>query len=128
MHKIVFTERAPRPVGPYSQAVVMGDVLFCSGQIGLDPATGKLAPGNVAEETGQCLRNLSEVLEAGGSALSKVIKTTVFVTDLAHFKEVNEAYASFFPESPPARSAVQVSALPLSARVEIEAIAFLSGD
>ncbi|MCX6653120.1 MAG: RidA family protein [Methanomassiliicoccales archaeon] len=128
MHKIIFTEHAPRPVGPYSQAVVMGNMLFCSGQIGLDPATGKLVPGNVAEETDQCLRNLSKVLEAGGSALSKVIKTTVFVTDLAHFKEVNEAYASFFPESPPARSAVQVSALPLSARVEIEAIAFLSGD
>ncbi len=123
MAEIVRTEKAPIPVGPYSQAVIVDNLVFCSGQIGIDPSRGKLVQGSFADETTQCLNNLSAVLTAAGSSLSSVVKTTVFVTDLTHFKEINEAYARFFKDCPPARSAVQVSALPLGARVEIEAVA-----
>jgi 2-iminobutanoate/2-iminopropanoate deaminase len=120
---IVFTEKAPRPVGPYSQAVASGDLVFCSGQIGIDPATGKLVEGGTKEQARQCMRNLQAVLEASGCTLAEVVKTTIFVTDMDEFKEVNEIYGSFFAKEPPARSTVGVARLPLGARVEIEAIA-----
>lgn len=124
MRKVVFTEKAPRPVGPYSQAVVSGPVVYCSGQIGLEPTTGKLVGNGVAEQTERCLRNLEEVLAAAGCSLKDVVKTTIFVTDMADFKEVNEAYGRSFSQDPPARSTVAVTALPRGARVEIEAVAY----
>jgi 2-iminobutanoate/2-iminopropanoate deaminase len=122
MKQAVFTEKAPRPVGPYSQAVCSGQAVYCSGQIGLDPSTGGLVDGVVAQ-TEQCLRNLEAVLMAAGCSLSDVVKTTIFVTDMGDFKAVNEAYGRSFPKEPPARSTVAVSALPLGAKVEIEAVA-----
>jgi 2-iminobutanoate/2-iminopropanoate deaminase len=120
---VIFTDRAPRPVGPYSQAIVVGPLVFCSGQIGLDPLMGKLVEGGSKEQTEQCVRNLQAVLKAAGCSLEDVVKTTIFVVDMGEFKEINEAYAKFFPRAPPARSTVGVAALPLNARVEIEAIA-----
>jgi len=123
MAEIICTAHAPAPAGPYSQALIADNLIFCSGQLGIDPSNGKLVRGSLAEEASQCLTNLSAVLIAAGSSLSAVVKTTVFVTDLAQFKGINETYARFFKEGPPARSTVQVSALPLGARVEIEAVA-----
>jgi len=121
--KAVRTDGAPQPVGPYSQAIVAGELVFCSGQIGLDPLTGKLTGSTAGGQARQCLANLEAVLAAAGSSLSEVVKTTVFLVDMADFGEVNEVYAASFPSLPPARSAVAVAALPLGARVEIEAVA-----
>jgi 2-iminobutanoate/2-iminopropanoate deaminase len=121
--KCISAESAPKAIGPYSQGMAAGGWVFCSGQLGLSPVTGELVPGGVTAQTERALRNLSAVLEAAGSSLSKVVKTTVFLTDLSHFKEVNEAYAVHFPAHPPARSTVQVAALPKGASIEIEAIA-----
>ncbi len=117
------TESAPAAVGPYSQAVRAGDFLFCSGQIGLVPETGGLAGPDLAAQARQMLTNLQAVLEAAGLGLTNVIKTTVFLADMADFAEFNEIYAGFFSGHRPARSAVQVTALPLGARVEIECVA-----
>jgi 2-iminobutanoate/2-iminopropanoate deaminase len=117
------TPRAPAAVGPYSQAVIDGDRVFLSGQIPLDPATGKLVEGDIATQTRRVLDNVKAVLEAAGSSLAQVCKTTVFVTDLKHFAELNRTYAEYFTAAPPARSTVQVAALPLGAQVEIEVIA-----
>lgn len=125
MGRTVFTELAPRPVGPYSQAIVAGGFVHCSGQLGIDPSTGQLVGATSKEQSRQCLENLKVVLEAAGSSLAAVVKTTIFVTDLDDFKEVNEIYASFFGTEPPARSTVGVARLPLGAKVEIEAVAFL---
>ena len=122
----ISTGRAPAAVGPYSQAVVDGDRVYLSGQIPLDPATGKLVGGDIDAQTRRVLDNIRAVLEAAGSGLDKVCKTTVFVTDLRDFAAINQAYASYFPTDPPARSTVQVSALPLGASLEIEVVASLA--
>lgn len=125
MARTVKTDLAPEPVGPYSQAVVVDDVVFCSGQIGTDPRTGFLVSESVAEQTEQCLANLSGILQAAGSSLGSVVKTTVYLTSMEHFKEMNSIYAHHFPEHLPARSAVAVAELPLKAKVEIEAVALV---
>ena len=121
--RAVATEQAPQAIGPYSQAIVAGDLVFLSGQIPLDPATGLLVEGSVADETRRVLENLRAVLAAAGLALGDVVRTTVFVTDLADFAVVNQTYAEFFTAPYPARATVQVAALPRGARVEIDAIA-----
>ncbi len=123
---IIHSAGAPGAVGPYSQATSFGELLFTAGQIPLDPVSGQLVGGGIEDQTRRVLLNLEAVLEAGGSDLSRVLKTTVFLTDLGDFTAMNSVYADFFKESPPARSTVQVSALPKAAIVEIEAIAFRS--
>jgi 2-iminobutanoate/2-iminopropanoate deaminase len=123
MKKAVATHAAPSAIGPYSQAIAQGDLIFCSGQIGLDPASGKIVEGGIEAETRRVLENLREVLIAAGLTLAHVIKTTVFVVDLADFATVNRIYGEHFEAPYPARSTVQVAALPRDARVEIEAIA-----
>ena len=121
--KRVHTENAPKAVGPYSQATLAGELVFCSGQIPLDPATGQLVEGDIAVQTGRVLDNLAAVLAAGGTDLAHVVKTTVFLADLGDFTAMNEAYAVRFGEHRPARSTFQVAALPRGARIEIECIA-----
>ena len=123
MHEIIETKKAPAAVGPYSQAVVAGDLVFVSGQIPLDPATGQLCGGSIEEQTKRVLENAGAILEAAGCTLESVCKTTIFLTDLNNFKAVNGIYGSFFAGSPPARSTVQVAALPLGAEIEIEVVA-----
>lgn len=123
MKTIITAQNAPAALGPYSHAVSCGDLLFTSGQIGLDPATGKLAGETVQEQAEQVLSNLESVLKAAGLSFAHVIKTTVFLTDLADFSAVNAIYANRFPSQPPARSCVQVAALPAGAKIEIEVIA-----
>lgn len=117
------SEDAPRAVGPYSQAILAGELVFCSGQIPLDPATGQLVEGDIAAQTGRVLDNLAAVLAAAGSDLAHVANTTVFLADLGDFAAMNEAYATRFGEHRPARSTVQVAALPRGARIEIECVA-----
>jgi 2-iminobutanoate/2-iminopropanoate deaminase len=119
----ILTPNAPQPIGPYSQAIREGNLLFCSGQIALDPKTPAMKNSSIEEETNQVLANLGEVLKAGGSNLLSVIKTTIFLTDMNDFAKVNEVYAKAFGDAKPARSTVVVSALPKGARVEIECIA-----
>jgi len=123
MKKIISTNEAPAAVGPYSQAVRAGSMVFCAGQIPLDPKSGQIVSQDVAEQTRRVLDNLTAVLKSERLTLSDVVKTTVFVTDLADFQMINEIYAKYFSTQPPARSTVQVAALPKAARVEIEAIA-----
>jgi 2-iminobutanoate/2-iminopropanoate deaminase len=124
--KAVTTADAPAPVGPYSQAVAQGKLLFVSGQIPLDPKTGSLVDGDIEAQTERAIANLHAILEAAGTSLARVVRTTVYVTDLALFGRVNEVYARFFRGDPaPARATVQVAALPLGAEVEIDAIAAL---
>ncbi len=127
MKKIVTTEKAPGPVGPYSQAVIVGALLFTAGQVGLDPRTGKVVEGGVAAQTSQALQNLQAVLEAAGSRLDQAVKTTVFLADMDDFASMNEAYKGFFKEDPPARSTIQAARLPLDALVEIELVAAAGG-
>lgn len=122
----VETKNAPAPVGPYSQAIVANGFVFAAGQAGLDPQTGKLISRDVIEQTAQTLRNLQTVLEAAGSSLARVLKTTVFLADMNDFAAMNEAYARFFTEDPPARSTIQAARLPLDARVEIELVALVN--
>ncbi len=122
---VIHTDHAPAAVGPYSQAIRIGPFLYTAGQIGLDPATGKMVKDDINIQTKRALENLLAVLQAAGGDLSNVVKTTVFLLDMAEFKAMNEVYAGFFGESPPARSAVQVCALPLGGRVEIEAVAYI---
>lgn len=119
----VTTSAAPAAIGPYSQAVWAGDFLFCSGQIPLDPATGNLVGGGITEQTRRVLDNLRGLLRSQNLDLDRVVKTTVFLTDLAHFAAMSEIYAQYFPANPPARSTIQVSRLPKDALLEIEAIA-----
>lgn len=121
--EIVRTDQAPPAVGPYSQAVRVGNFVFTAGQLGLIPGTRDFAGPDVESQTRQALENLRAILEAAGSSLRHVVKTTIFLQDLGEFARVNAVYGEFFPEEPPARSTVQVAALPLGARVEIEAIA-----
>jgi 2-iminobutanoate/2-iminopropanoate deaminase len=123
---IIATDRAPRAIGPYSQAVRAGDLVFASGQIPIDPATGEFVPGGIAEQTEQALRNLTAVFEAAGLGMDKVIKTTVFLADMDDFTAMNEVYGRFFGVEPPARATVQAARLPRDARVEIEAIAMVA--
>jgi len=118
---------APEAVGPYSHAVKAGGFLFCSGQIPIDPGTNRMAEGGIREQTERVLRNLEAVLNAGNSGLEAVVKTTVYLTDMGDFPAMNEVYGSFFPKEPPARVTVQVSKLPAGARVEIDAVAAVSG-
>lgn len=123
--KIISTEKAPKAIGPYSQAIVVDRLVFTAGQVGLDPATMELVQGGVEAQTRQVLTNLRYVLETADSGLNSVIKTTVFLQDLADFAKMNAVYAEFFPENPPARSTVQVAGLPKGALVEIECVALL---
>lgn len=122
--KIIQTKKAPKAIGPYSQAVGIGNLIFTAGQIGLNPQTGELIGDDIESQTRQVLLNLKHILEAAGSDLNYVVKTTVFLQDMADFSRMNAVYAEFFPENPPARSTIAVAALPRGARVEIEAIAF----
>ncbi len=122
--EIIIPAGGAKPVAPYSPGIRLGQLVFTSGQIGLDPATGKLVEGGVAAQARQTLENLKAVLVAAGADLSTVLKTTVFLNDMGDYGVVNEVYAEFFPQDPPARSAVQVAALPIGALVEIEAIAY----
>ncbi len=121
--KTVLTEKAPKPIGPYSQAVRSGDWLFCSGQIALDPATGALAAADVEGQAKRVLENLKAVVEAGGLSLDRVVKTTIFLKSMDDFPKVNAIYGQFFTGEAPARSTVEVSRLPKDVLVEIEAIA-----
>jgi 2-iminobutanoate/2-iminopropanoate deaminase len=120
---VINSDLAPKAIGPYSQAIRVNGLVFCAGQTPIDPAVGKLIEGDVPAQTRRVLHNISAILEAAGTSLSKVVKTTVFLTDMANFKAMNEVYAEFFPEHPPARSTVAVAGLPLGAQVEIECIA-----
>jgi 2-iminobutanoate/2-iminopropanoate deaminase len=122
---IIKTDNAPAAIGPYSAGVAAGTFIFTAGQIGLDPKSGQMVEGGVEAEARRALTNLKGILEAAGSSLGNVVKTTVFLKDMADFVKVNAVYAEFFTENPPARSAVQVAALPKNALVEIEAIAIL---
>lgn len=126
--KIIYSDNAPKPVGPYSQAVASGGFLFTAGQIGLNPKTGKLAEGGVKAQARQVMMNLEAVLSDSGASFDDVVKTTIFLVDMGDFAAVNEVYGEYFRQSYPARSTVQVAALPLGASVEIEAIAALPGD
>jgi len=123
VREIIQTEHAPQAIGPYSQAVKVNGLVFASGQIPTDPATGQFVAGGIKEQTEQVLKNLSAVLEAAGSGLKQVVKTTVFLIDMDEFVAMNEVYGRFFAEQPPARATVQAARLPRDARVEIEAIA-----
>lgn len=123
--KAINTDAAPAAVGPYSQAVIANDLVFCSGQVPFVPETGELLSGSIAEETARCMRNLEAVLKEAGTNLEQIVKTTIYVTDMNDFGEVNEAYGSFFSDEPPARATVGVAALPKGARVEIDCIAAL---
>lgn len=127
MKEIIQTDSAPQAIGPYSQAVKTNGWVFCSGQIPIDPGTGQFVSGGIEEQTQQVLRNLAAVLEAAGSGLDRVIKTTVFLTDMQEFSAMNGVYGKFFTQDPPARATVEASRLPRDAKVEIEAIA-LAGD
>ena len=124
---VVVAENAPKAIGPYSAGVKIGNFVYTAGQLGIDPKVGSFVEGGIAAETRQALKNLKAVLEAGGSSLKNVIKTTVFLRDMNDFAAMNEVYAEFFTEDFPARSAVQVARLPLDAAVEIEAVATVSG-
>jgi 2-iminobutanoate/2-iminopropanoate deaminase len=125
VREIIKTEGAPAAIGPYSQAVRAGGFIFCSGQIPTDPVTGVFIAGGIAEQTEQVMRNLTAVLEAAGSGLDRIVKTTVFLADMNDFAAMNEVYGRYFQENPPARATVQAARLPRDARVEIEAIALV---
>lgn len=126
MKRAVATDQAPKAIGPYSQAVRAGRWLFCSGQIGLDPASGELVGGGVTAETTRVLENLSAVLQAAGASLADVVRTTIYLTDLGDFAPVNEVYARYFSAPFPARATIGVAALPRGAAVEIDAVAVAS--
>lgn len=123
MRKAIHTDKAPKAVGPYTQAIQTDTLLFTSGQIPLDPASGKLVEGGIEDQTRQVMANLKAVLQAAGSDFDQVVKATVFLADINEFAAFNAVYAQYFPAEPPARSAFQVAALPLGARVEIEMVA-----
>ena len=121
----IFTASAPPAIGPYSQAIRAGDYLFISGQIPIDPATGSLVSGSIAEETRRVLANLGAILEAAGASFERVVKTTVYLADMSDFAEMNEVYATHFPAPAPARATVQAARLPRDVRVEIDLIAYM---
>jgi 2-iminobutanoate/2-iminopropanoate deaminase len=126
MRKPITTDKAPQAIGPYSQAIAAGKLLFLSGQTPLDPATGKLVDGGIAEQTHRVMSNLRAVLTAAGASFDNVVRTTIFLADMNDFAAVNEVYGSYFENPAPARACVQVAELPMKARVEIDAIALLS--
>jgi 2-iminobutanoate/2-iminopropanoate deaminase len=123
MRRVVSTQEAPKAVGPYSQAIVAGGLVWAAGQIALDPATGKLVDGGVEEQTRRALMNVAAVLRAAGSGLDRVLRATVYLVDMGDFEAMNRVYAEFFGGEPPARACVAVTALPRGARVEIDAVA-----
>jgi 2-iminobutanoate/2-iminopropanoate deaminase len=126
MRRTIHSENAPAAIGPYSQAVQGAGLLWVSGQIALDPRTGQLMPGGIEEQTRRALDNLREILEAGGSGFDQALRLTVYLVDIGEFAAFNQVYAEYFPENPPARVCVEVSALPKGARVEIDAVAMVS--
>ncbi|MGA2318257.1 MAG: RidA family protein [Thermodesulfobacteriota bacterium] len=123
--KVIQTEKAPKAIGPYSQAIQAGNFLFLSGQIPLDPKTGELVKGDIRQQTQQVLENIKGVLESQKLGMEDVVKVTIFLKDIGNFNQVNEVYATYFPSSPPARSTVEVAKLPRDADIEIEAIAVI---
>jgi 2-iminobutanoate/2-iminopropanoate deaminase len=123
--KVIQTEKAPKAIGPYSQAIQAGEFLFLSGQIPLDPKTGDLMKGDIREQTQQVLENIKGVLESQGLGMENVVKATLFLKDMANFNQVNEVYATYFSSFPPARSTIEVAKLPRDADIEIEAIALI---
>lgn len=125
MKKIISTDRAPKAIGPYSQAVVANGFVFLSGQIALDPSTGQMIEGDIVAQTERVLENMKGVLEAAGASLAQVVKTSVFMKDMGEFAKMNEVYARYFSETAPARSTVEAARLPRDVRVEIECIAAL---
>lgn len=125
MKEIISTENAPGAIGPYSQAIKANGMLFCSGQIPIDPGTGEFVSGGVAEQTEQVFKNLIAVLEAGGSSLENVVKTTVFLADMGEFAVMNEVYGRYFDSNKPARATVQAARLPRDAKIEIDCIALV---
>jgi 2-iminobutanoate/2-iminopropanoate deaminase len=124
--KIIKTDRAPAAIGPYSVGVLSGNFVFTAGQLGLNPATGELAPGGIQAQTRQTLTNIQNILEAVGSSMNSVVKTTVFLLNMQEFAAMNEIYGEFFQGEPPARTTVQVASLPKNAAIEIEAIAIVN--
>jgi 2-iminobutanoate/2-iminopropanoate deaminase len=126
MKEIIATERAPQAIGPYSQAVRAGNLVFASGQIPIDPSTKEFVSGGISEQTEQVLKNLKAVFEAAGVGLEKIVKTTVFLADMNDFTAMNEVYGKYFGQNPPARATVQAARLPRDAKVEIEAIAVVA--
>ena len=125
MNEVVSTEKAPGAIGPYSQAIKANGMIFCSGQIPIDPATGNFVSDDISEQTEQVFKNLLAVLEAGGSGFAKVVKTTVFLADMNDFAAMNEVYSKYFVENKPARATVQAARLPRDAKVEIDCIALV---
>jgi len=125
MKKAVFSEAAPKPIGPYSQAIIFGNLVFCSGQIPIDLVTGKLETGPIEKQARLAFKNLGTVLEAAGSSLDKAIKVTVYFKDLSDFNKVNEIYAEFFEGVLPARAAIEAARLPKDAHIEVEAIGYI---
>ncbi len=124
--EVIATRKAPGAIGPYSQGIRVGDFIFTAGQGGADPQTGKIVEGGIAAQTRRVLENIAAILEAGGSSMDKVVKTTVFLADMNDFAAMNEVYAEFFPADPPARTTVAAARLPLDILVEIEAVAIAS--
>jgi 2-iminobutanoate/2-iminopropanoate deaminase len=124
--KVIHTDKAPKAIGPYSQAIKTDSMVYTAGQLGFEPSTMEIVKGGVEAETRQALTNLKNILEAAGSGLEHVVKTLVFLQDMADFPKMNAIYTEYFPENPPARSTVQVAALPKGALVEIEAVALIS--
>lgn len=120
--KVISTPQAPAAIGPYSQAIATESLIFISGQLPIDPISGKMLDGDIGAKTRQIIKNATAIAKEAGTDLSRVVKTTIFLTNLGDFQEVNAAYGTFFPESPPARSTVQVAALPLGSNIEIEFI------
>jgi 2-iminobutanoate/2-iminopropanoate deaminase len=126
MKKKILTDKAPKPIGPYSQAVVVDGMAFLSGQIALDPATNQLIEGDIAAQTERVMNNLKAVLEASGASLASVVKTTVYLQNMDDFTQMNEVYGRFFEDKPPARSTVQAAGLPRDAKIEIDCIALVA--
>ena len=122
---MIQTEKAPKAIGPYSQAIQAGNFLFLSGQIPLDPKTGELVKGDIRKQTQQVLENIKGILESQGLGMENVVKSAIFLKDIANFNQVNEVYATYFPSSPPARSTIEVTKLPRNTDIEIEAIALI---
>jgi len=125
LKRAIRSDRAPKPIGPYSQAIVSGKMVWASGQVGLDPGTGELVPGGVADQTRQALKNLAAVMAGAGTSLEHALKATVYLADMDDFAEMNAVYGEFFPSVPPARSTVAVKGLPRGARVEIDLLVAL---
>jgi 2-iminobutanoate/2-iminopropanoate deaminase len=124
--EVIITDKAPKAIGPYSAGIRLGNLVFTAGQLGINPATGDIVSGGIEAETRQALTNLKNILEAAGSGMDSIVKTTVFLLDMAEFARMNAVYAEFFTRQPPARSTIQVAALPKAGAVEIEAIAVLN--